>query len=306
MGGPMPTISNPVRFGPFELDASSGELRKNGMRIRLADQPLQILTLLLEHPGQVVTREELRQRLWSSDTFVDFEHSLNAAVKRLRESLGDSAEGSRFIETLPRHGYRFVAAAGGMELSDPPAETSSAKNRPWKTYSLVASAFLVLALVTAAYFFRDRPTLTERDTVVLADFANSTGDAVFDDTLKTGLGVSLRQSPFLNVLSDSKVAATLQLMTRPASTRLRPEVARELCLRAGSKAYLAGSIDSLGSEYVLGLKAVNCQNGDTLAQEQVTAAAKERVLDALGKTASPVLLVKSARTMVSLIASRAC
>ena len=109
---------------------------------------------------------------------------------------------------------------------------------------------------------------------------------MFDDTLKTALNVSLRQSPFLNVLSDSEVAKTLQLMTRPASTKLTPEVARELCQRAGSKAYIAGSIGSLGSEYVLGLKAVNCQSGDTLAEEQVTAASKEKVLDALGEAAS--------------------
>ena len=105
----------------------------------------------------------------------------------------------------------------------------------------------------------------------------------FDDTLKTALNVSLRQSPFLNVLSDNEVATTLQLMTRPAEHETTPDVARELCQRAGSKAYVAGSIASLGSQYVLGLKAVNCQNGDLLAQEQVTAAAKEKVLDALGK-----------------------
>jgi tetratricopeptide (TPR) repeat protein len=125
-----------------------------------------------------------------------------------------------------------------------------------------------------------------KDSIVLADFANSTGDAVFDDTLKTALNVSLRQSPFLNVLSDSEVAKTLQEMTRPAGTRLSPEIARELCQRAGSKAYIAGSISSLGSEYVLGLKAVNCQSGDMLAQEQVTAASKEKVLVALGEAAS--------------------
>ena len=130
------------------------------------------------------------------------------------------------------------------------------------------------------------PKSLAEDTIVLADFANSTGDAVFDDTLKTALSVSLRQSPFLNVLSDSEVAKTLQQMTRPADTKLTPEVARELCQRAGSKAYIAGSIASLGSEYVLGLKAVNCQSGDTLAQEQVTAASKEKVLDALGEAAS--------------------
>jgi tetratricopeptide (TPR) repeat protein len=109
---------------------------------------------------------------------------------------------------------------------------------------------------------------------------------VFDDTLKTALNVSLRQSPFLNMLSDGEVARTLQEMTRPASTKLTPDLARELCQRAGSKAYIAGSIASLGSQYVLGLGAVNCQNGDTLAEEQVTAASKEKVLDALGEAAS--------------------
>ena len=128
--------------------------------------------------------------------------------------------------------------------------------------------------------------LTEKDTIILADFANSTGDAIFDDTLKTALNVSLRQSPFLNVLSDSEVTKTLQQMTRPVGTKLTPELARELCQRAGSKAYVAGSIGSLGSEYVLGLKAVNCQSGDTLGQEQVTAASKEKVLEALGEAAS--------------------
>jgi tetratricopeptide (TPR) repeat protein len=145
----------------------------------------------------------------------------------------------------------------------------------------------VAALVVSDYFYLHRPpTLTDKDTIVLADFANSTGDAIFDDTLETALTVSLRQSPFLNVLSDSEVAKTLQQMTRPTGTKLTPEVTRELCQRAGSKVYIAGSIVSLGSEYVLGLKAVNCQSGESLAEEQVTAASKEKVLDALGEAAS--------------------
>ena len=153
----------------------------------------------------------------------------------------------------------------------------------------IIMAVIVLGVLTAAgYLFSHRTAtkLTDKDTIVLSDFDNKTGDGVFDDTLETALSISLRQSPFLNVLSDSEVAKTLQQMTRPAGAKLTPDVARELCQRAGSKAYLSGSIDSLGSEYVLGLKAVNCQNGDTLAQEQATAATKERVLDALGEAAS--------------------
>jgi tetratricopeptide (TPR) repeat protein len=152
------------------------------------------------------------------------------------------------------------------------------------------AALLVAALIAGGLYYRSRQHaahgLTEKDTIVLADFANTTGDPVFDDTLKTALSVSLNQSPFLNVLSDNKVAATLKLMTRPRDTKLTPDVARELCQRAGSKAYIAGSIASLGSQYVLGLKAVNCQSGDPLAEQQVTAAGKEKVLDALGEAAS--------------------
>jgi tetratricopeptide (TPR) repeat protein len=155
----------------------------------------------------------------------------------------------------------------------------------WKMIVPAAIAILVFAAGTYFYFHRTAK-LTDKDIIVIADFANSTGDSVFDDTLRTGLSVSLRQSPFLDVLSDSQVAKTLQQMTRPASTKLTPEVARELCQRAGSKAYIAGSIGSLGSEYVLGLKAVNCQTGGTLAEEQVTAASKEKVLDTLGEAAS--------------------
>jgi tetratricopeptide (TPR) repeat protein len=168
------------------------------------------------------------------------------------------------------------------------AEVPVAGRKLWKV--LVPTAVvLVAAAIAGAFYFGSRQTthrLTEKDTIVLADFANSTGDAIFDDTLKTALNISLRQSPFLNVLSENKVAATLKLMSRPANTKLAPEVARELCLRAGSKAYIAGSVGGLGSEYVLGLKAVNCQSGDTLAQEQVTAASKEKVLDTLGEAAS--------------------
>jgi serine/threonine protein kinase/tetratricopeptide (TPR) repeat protein len=158
------------------------------------------------------------------------------------------------------------------------------------TWVVVSAVVVIVGVIVAGGFYyyrshRAKP-LTDKDTIVLADFSNSTGDAIFDDTLKTALNVSLRQSPFLNVLPDSAVAKTLQLMSRSSSTKLTPEAARELCQRASGKAYIAGSIGSLGSEYVLGLKAVNCQSGDTLAQEQVTAASKEKVLDALGEAAS--------------------
>src|SRR5262245_2696838 len=114
----------PLRFGSFELDVRSRELRKGSTLVRLQEQPFEILRMMLERPGRVVTRDELRQRLWPEGTFVDFEHSLNAAVKRLRAALGDDADNPRFVETLPRRGYRFIASladAGGMAVSTGPA-----------------------------------------------------------------------------------------------------------------------------------------------------------------------------------------
>src|SRR5271168_1865367 len=156
----------------------------------------------------------------------------------------------------------------------------------WPILAGVALVAVVLGVGAWLYFARKAQALTEKDSIVLSDFTNTTGDAIFEDTLKTALNVSLRQSPFLNVLSDSEVAKTLQQMTRSADTKLTPAVARELCQRAGSKAYLAGTIGSLGSQYVLGLKAVNCRSGDTLAEEQATAESKEKVLNTLGRAAT--------------------
>ncbi|MGA2980344.1 MAG: serine/threonine-protein kinase, partial [Terriglobales bacterium] len=154
---------------------------------------------------------------------------------------------------------RVRAASSGSVPAVQESGTHAAKNL-WKI--VVSSVVVVIASIAGGFYYRSHRSkpLTDKDTIVLADFANSTGDAVFDDTLKTALSVSLRQSPFLNVLTDSQVAKTLQQMTRPAGTKLTPELARELCQRAGSKAYLAGAIGRLGSEYVVGLKAVNCSN----------------------------------------------
>jgi serine/threonine protein kinase len=183
-----------------------------------------------------------------------------------------------------------VASPAPTRLAETASAVSAATAKThavkWPILTGVAVVAVVLGVGAWLYFARKAQALTEKDTIVLSDFTNTTGDAIFDDTLKTALNVSLRQSPFLNVLSDSEVTKTLQQMTRPADTKLTLGVARELCQRAGSKAYLAGTIGSLGSQYVLGLKAVNCRSGDTLAEEQVTAASKEKVLDTLGEAAS--------------------
>ena len=201
----------------------------------------------------------------------------------------------RCLEKSPEQRFQSTSdlafalnALSGSGASSHSTKAANAATRAGERWKIIAPAAVVVLALSACvhFYFHRKPKLTDKDTIVLADFANSTGDAIFDDTLKTALTVSLRQSPFLNVLSDSEVVKTLQLMTRPADTKLTPEVARELCQRAGSKVYIGGAIGSLGSEYVLGLKAVNCLSGDTLAQEQVTAASKEKVVDALGEAAS--------------------
>ncbi|MGC2473423.1 MAG: protein kinase [Candidatus Sulfotelmatobacter sp.] len=169
------------------------------------------------------------------------------------------------------------------------AAAQGSARRVSRTVFIALAIALIGALIAGGIYYRSHRQnsgLNEKDTIVVADFSNNTGDVIFDDTLKTALNVSLRQSPFLNPLPDSEVAKTLRLMTRPPDTRLTPDIARELCQRAGSKAYVAGSVSSLGSEYVLGLKAVNCENGDVLAQGQVTAASKEKILDVLGGATS--------------------
>jgi DNA-binding winged helix-turn-helix (wHTH) protein len=275
---PLETRSPAVlRFGTFEVDLCAGELRKQGVRIKLQEQPFHVLTALLLHPGKVVTREELRAQLWSADTFVDFDNSLNTSINKLREALGDSAESPHFIETLPRRGYRFVAPV-----------SSSDRKVPTQAWKIVVAVVAVAALVAGGLFWRARQArhLTERDTIVLGDFANSTGDAVFDGTLREGLSVQLEQSPFLSLLSAEGIRQTLRMMERPANTRLTPEITREVCQRTNSAAALDGSIALIGTRYTLILKAVNCVNGDLLADTEAQANDKSHVLDALGKAAS--------------------
>jgi eukaryotic-like serine/threonine-protein kinase len=150
------------------------------------------------------------------------------------------------------------------------------------------SALLVVVFILAAWYHTARPAhaLNRMDTIVLADFTNKTGDAIFDDTLRQGLAAQLQQSPFLSLVSEQRIQQTLRLMGKPPDAKLSPAVIADVCQRAGSKAYLTGSISNLGSQYVIGVNAVNCQTGDYLAQEQVTANGKENILKALGEAST--------------------
>jgi tetratricopeptide (TPR) repeat protein len=152
----------------------------------------------------------------------------------------------------------------------------------------VAAALLVVLLAVAGFFYNTRHAraLSQADTIILADFSNKTGDAIFDDTLRQGLAAQLQQSPFLSLLSEQRIQQTLRLMGRPPESKLTPDIIGDICQRAGSKVYVNGSISNLGSQYVIGVNAVNCHTGDYLAREQVTATGKENVLKELGEVST--------------------
>jgi eukaryotic-like serine/threonine-protein kinase len=292
------------QFGPFEVNPASGELLKNGRRIRLQELPYRLLVALLESPGEVISREELRSRLWPDDTFVDFDSSLRVAVGKLRDALDDNADDPRYVETIPKRGYRFLVSevrrveaapeAAELEAAEPgddalledlePLKTGAKASRWW----MVGGAAILmigigLAVDDRMVFSRKVHALTEKDTIVLADFANVTGDPVFDGTLRQGLSVQLEQSPFLSIIPDEKIQQTLGLMGQPVDAKLLPAIAREVCQRTGSAAVLDGSIGKIGTQYLLTLKAVNCESGKTLASTEAQASDENHVLNALGK-----------------------
>jgi eukaryotic-like serine/threonine-protein kinase len=310
--------SNPrlIRFGIFEADLSAGELRKSGSRIRLQEQPFQILTMLLERPGQVITREDLRAKLWPSDTFVDFEHGVNSGVARLREALGDSADSPRYIETLPRRGYRLIVSVEGpAQVPGPPVEgnggngadasltitepspqvaaAGAGPNAPvarfaWRRSAALAAVAAALIGIGSYFYLHPAHALTESDSIVLADFANSTEDPVFDNTLRQALAVKLVDSPFLNIVPDDRMRDTLRFMGRSPDERLTTSTAREVCQRVSAKAMLAGSITQLADHYSLLLEATNCATGDLLARAGAEAVGKGGVLKALDTTAAEI------------------
>ena len=291
---PNEPTSEIVRFGPFEADLRAGELRKRGFKLRLQELPFRLLVSLLERPGEVVTREELQAKLWPGGTFVDFEQGLGTALNKVREALGDSAATPRFIETIPRRGYRFIAEVQKPEVerAGPPlTEVAAPQVRRTRNYPVAAfiagALVIVLASGTAYSRFRNQPVpITDADVLVLADFTNTTGDAAFDGALRQALAFELEQSPFLKIMDDEEVNQTLQLMGRPAGQRITNDIAHEVCVREGQKATIAGSIASLGKTYQIALQATNCQTGATLAREQAEAEDKEHVLKAVAKSAT--------------------
>jgi serine/threonine protein kinase/tetratricopeptide (TPR) repeat protein len=213
------------------------------------------------------------------------EEIVNKAIEKDRKLRYQHASDIRTdLQRFKRDTESAKLPAGSAGVGD----SSRSRRRAGKRRKQLATATVaVVSIAVVGYFYLHRaPKLTEKDSIVLADFDNRTGDSVFDDTLKQALAVDLEQSPFLNIRSDGEVKRTLHDMTQPPGERLTQDLAREVCQRIGDKAYLAGSITALGTQYVIGLKAVNCANGNILALEQAMAKGKEQVLPALGQAAA--------------------
>jgi serine/threonine protein kinase/Tfp pilus assembly protein PilF len=267
--------------------------------------PLSPLRLNPDLPPKL---EDTINRALEKDRELRYQHAsdMKSELLRLKRDTETGRVGAASSDKMPaaqERGLHVVTQppvrASGSTSAVAPSSSSAAVQAPeiptvdgrklWKILAPTA-VLAVAALVAGGLYFRSRPAtqLTEKDTIVLTDFSNTTGDPVFDDALKQALAVDLEQSPFLNILSDRRVSETLQLMGRQPNERVTREVAMEICLRTGSKAVLEGSISRLGSQYIVGLGAVNCGNGDTLAKEQAEASTKENVIKALGTVTSSV------------------
>lgn len=278
-------------FGPFLMDPAKQLLLRGGEPVPLTPKAFHLLLVLVRRSNEVVSKDELMKAVWP-DTFVE-ETNLSRNVFALRRALGET-EQSRFIITVPGRGYRFseqvhllpepqltLVAASHSRVS---VHIREAKPR---TLGLIAAGTVVaLAIGAVRVMTPRRPALTGQDTVVLASFANSTADPVFDGTLRQGMEVQLEQSPFLSLVSEQRIRQTLRLMGQPADVRLAGETARDVCQRAGAAVVIEGSIAPLGRDYVLGLRARNCRTGETLDEEQEQVARKEDVLAALSHIAS--------------------
>jgi DNA-binding winged helix-turn-helix (wHTH) protein/tetratricopeptide (TPR) repeat protein len=285
-----------IKFGEFELDAAGFQLQRSGSVVKLERIPMELLILLVERPGELVTREEIIAKFWGN-AFLDTDNAVNTAVRKIRQALEDSPEQPRFVQTVSGKGYRFIAQVDKPVVAEQesPSDlgvvetTLDAKpgTRPAQRWKFAAAGVAALVVVFLVYFYLHKTQkLTDKDTIVLADFTNTTGDPVFDRTLRQGMAVQLEQSPFLSLISEERIRQTLRLMGQQSDARLTPEISGEICERTASAAVLDGSIASLGNEYVLTLRATDCRSGDVLDEEQVQAARKEDVLNALSQIAS--------------------
>jgi TolB-like protein/DNA-binding winged helix-turn-helix (wHTH) protein/Tfp pilus assembly protein PilF len=303
-----PTGPNPrvVRFGVFELDRLAGELRRDGVRVRLQEQPLRVLEALLAQPGEPVTRDTLRQRLWPDDTFVDFDNGLNRAINRLRAALGDEASNPRFIETLERRGYRFIApveaptaasrpAAERITSPEPPPAERPRRRRAWLGASAVAVALAVALAAVAALRERrggssDRPAIRSLAVLPLANLTGDPGQEYFSDGMTEALITNLASLPGLRVISRQSV------MRYKGSEKPLPEIARELgvdgviegsVVRSGGRVRLTAQLIHGSTDAHVWARSYERKLEDVLAlQAELSRAVAEEVRVTVGAQAS--------------------
>jgi DNA-binding winged helix-turn-helix (wHTH) protein/tetratricopeptide (TPR) repeat protein len=264
------------RFGPFTLEPHSGELKKFGSTIRVPLQHARILALLLERAGEVVTREEFRQRIWAGNVFVDFDHGLRKAINRLREVLGDSIAEPKFIETLPRVGYRFIAPVSVVaELAAPSCEekvlpTIARPSTGWRKSLMFASLVTILTAVPMILVFTTKTArplgFKSGDWVLIAAFENKTGEKLLDGTVEYALQRELEQSRIINVAPRARVNDALALMRRKADAALDEDTARQVAIRDGGiRAVLAGRVERFDDRYIVTVRMVDPVSGKTAA-----------------------------------------
>ena len=268
-------------FSHFTIDLERGCLLDRGEEVRLRPKVFEALKYLAENNNRLVTKDELIKALWTEPFVTD--DSLVQCLVEIRRGLGDEAQ--KCIKTVPRRGYVFIAPVTQGASQEPRARNG----RGVAVVALLAlfggalAGFLLFKLATTP---PAASPLTDKDTLLIAEFVNTTGDDIFDGTLEHALAVHLGQAPFLNVFSEERIRETLRYMDRSPDERVTRELAREIAQRQGIKALLAGSISTLGSHYVINLEAVNARNGDTIAREQVEAESREEVLQKVGEAAS--------------------
>src|SRR5580704_1791710 len=303
-------MSNVYCFGEFVLDPGRRTLSRSDSSISLTPKAFDVLLFLTQNPNRLVTKEELLQAVWG-DTFVE-EGNLTQYISHLRKALGDNSEDSRLIVTIARKGYQFTAHVTAAEtaaiakqsaLRVVAAEISRTDARPMglptsekvtksspyrlhlRKWFAAAALFAVIAAAFLLYWsYRRRVVLSATDTIVLSGVENETSDPVFDDALDTGLRYELGQTPYLNVLGDDKVLGTLAQLKLPPTTKLTPDVARQICGKTNSKMVISQSIGDAGNGYLLQLRALDCGSGTTLAEEQADINKRDEVVHELGVT----------------------
>src|SRR5580704_10152061 len=305
-------MSNLYHFGEFVLDPARRSLARADSAVSLTPKAFDVLLFLVQNPNRVVTKEELLQAVWG-DTIVE-EGNLTQYISHLRKALDHNSEDTRLIVTISRKGYQFTARVSVAEAASiakhdkaqaATAETSKTDARPveFPTRGKVTNsgsrrlrlrkwfAVAALLIVSAAAFwlywsYNRRVTLSATDTIVLADFKNETGDPVFDDALDTASRYEMEQTPYLNILGSDKVLGTLAQFNLPPTTKLTPEVARQICGKTNSKLVISQSIGDAGNGYRLQMRALDCGSGATLAREQADIGKRNEVVHELGVTAA--------------------